>query len=109
MLRCVQSAYSELMGLYPPGANRQATELPEPLRDDLGPARPPFNVRDTDEISARLGAFALPFGFTAAIVMSPEATHKFNFRDEGCPYLDMRDMEGRTSLDTTPGYPELAD
>ena len=40
--------------------------------------------------------------------MSPEPTHPFNFRDEGCPYLDMRDMEGRTSLDTMKGYPELA-
>ena len=44
-LRTMQSAYSELMGFYPPG-DSGVSQLPEALVTDLGVARPPFHVRD---------------------------------------------------------------
>ena len=40
--------------------------------------------------------------------MSPEKTSPLSFRSEGCPYLDMRDVELRFSLEKMPGYEELA-
>ena len=83
--RTKQSALSELMGLYPPGASG-AEKMPASLRDgDLGPANPPFQVRDSESINAKLGQDALPNGFTAVPVMNVEASNPVNIRNEGCP------------------------
>ena len=43
--RVIQSAYIEFMGLYPPGKGG-AGKLHESLTADLGPANPPFKIRD---------------------------------------------------------------
>ena len=48
------------MGIYPPGLDEPLNRLPAALVDDLGVASPPFNVRDADAISDKLGVFSLP-------------------------------------------------
>ena len=59
----MQSGYSEFMGLYPPGKGG-AELLPDGLVYDLGPANPPFNVRDSKKVAEELGSYSLPHGFT---------------------------------------------
>ena len=90
------------MGIYPTGLDEPLNRLPDALVDNLGVASPPFNVRDADALSESLGVFSLPEAFTGTPVMSTEVTNFLNFRDEGCPYLDMRDLQGRNSLNTMP-------
>ena len=47
--RTKQSALSEMMGLYPPaGMSDGINLLPDALREELGDAHPPFNVRQAD-------------------------------------------------------------
>lgn len=54
----MQSGYSELMGLYPPGAGLRLT--PAMIEAVSGVAAPPFKVRDAAAISESLGDEALP-------------------------------------------------
>ena len=44
--RTIQSSYSELMGLYPPGDGVNEA-VPQALQENLGFASPPFVVRDS--------------------------------------------------------------
>ena len=37
--------------------------------------------------------------------MNTEAQNYLNFRDEGCDYIDMKDMESRVHPETIPKYP----
>ena len=55
----MQSGYSELMGLYPPGTG---TPLTKPQADAVsqGVASPPFKVRDADALNEKLGLDPLP-------------------------------------------------
>jgi len=57
--RTMQSGYSELMGLYPPG---KGTPLTAAQLDAVtnGVARPPFKVRDVKKINEKIGLDALP-------------------------------------------------
>ena len=57
--RTMQSGYSELMGLYPPG---KGTPLTAAQLDAVtnGVARPPFKVRDAEKINEKIGLDALP-------------------------------------------------
>lgn len=49
--RTLQSGYSELMGLYPPGES-DAPQLTQGEVDSLsGAGRPPFRVRDAEQIN----------------------------------------------------------
>ena len=50
--RTMQSGYSELMGLYPPGAGERLT--PEQIQAISTFAAPPFEVRDADIINSDL-------------------------------------------------------
>ena len=63
------------MGLYPPGTAGASSEFPEALMSDLGPARPPFHVRDETKISAENGASALPHEFAQVPLMNVEKTN----------------------------------
>ena len=85
--RTMQSGYSELMGLYPPGKGDRLT----PAMTDVlaSTSAPPFNVRDAAQISAQLGSYALPNGFVQV------AISEFNNRDihddvstDGCSYIN---------------------
>ena len=89
--RCIQSGYSELMGLYAL-ENDESSSLMDTKVDV------PFNVRDADTIAEKLGAQALPHGLTAIPVMNTEPTNFLNIRDEGCAMSDMKDMEFRMSV-----------
>ena len=85
-MRSMQSGYCEFMGLYPPGEGG-AEELPEGLVNDLGPANPPFNVRDSKKVAEELGPNPLPHGFTQIQVMSYNWGNINDFRTESCPYV----------------------
>lgn len=60
--RTMQSGYSELLGLFPPG---NADTLTDAQKENLrnGIAMPAFNVRDAERISESLGDSALPNGY----------------------------------------------
>ena len=82
----MQSGYSEFMGLYPPGKGG-AELLPDGLVHDLGPANPPFNVRDSKKVAEELGSYPLPHGFTQIQVMSYNWGNINGFRTESCAYV----------------------
>ena len=72
--------------MYPPTED-SAEELPESLVADLGPANPPFNVRDSKMVAKELGSIPLPHGFTAIPVMSYEMFNINDIRPESCAYV----------------------
>ena len=74
------------MGMYPP--RESVVELlPESLVADLGPANPPFNVRESKKVADELGSDPLPHGFTAIPVMSYDMFNINNIRPESCPFV----------------------
>ena len=72
--------------MYPPN-QVEAVELPESLVDDLGPANPPFNVRDSNLVVNELGSSPLPHGFTAIPIMSYNMFNINDIRPESCPFV----------------------
>ena len=58
VFRTLQSGYSELMGLYPPGSGEKMT--PEQSQAVSTFSAPPFGVRDADKINGELNDEALP-------------------------------------------------
>lgn len=87
--RTMQSGYSELMGLYPPGTTteRLTEQMVEAV--ESGPASPPFKVRDADQINHGLGLDALPNGYNAIQI---SVFNNDDIRDDvsydGCPYIN---------------------
>ena len=70
VMRTIQSGYSELMGLYPPGSSG-AEELTEGMAKNIrNPKMTPFKVRDADQINDRLGFAALPADFNAVPILT---------------------------------------
>jgi hypothetical protein len=62
----MQSGYSELMGLYPPGeSGAPAMTQGEYSSLRSGKAMPPFGVKNETQINDELGYSALPSNFTA--------------------------------------------
>ena len=64
--RTLQSGYSEMMGLYPPGegaalklSSKQVAALAS------GKGMPPMSIRNTAKINTDLGFSALPFDFVS--------------------------------------------
>ena len=97
------------MGLYPPGTSG-AEKIPTKLQSgDLGPASPPFKVRDSWSINSELGEDALPNGFTAVPLMNVEANNPFSIRNEGCPIVDQFDIETRSNPATFSAYAEMTE
>ena len=86
--RTIQSGYSELMGLYPPGqsgAERMTSGMVESIKD---PRLTPFKVRDADKINDQLGFAALPEDFTAMpILLYMNDDINDDASDDGCPYI----------------------
>ena len=72
--------------MYPPSEGG-AEVLPESLVADLGPANPPFNVRDSKKVAEELGSNPLPHGFTAIPVMSYNMFNINEIRPESCQYV----------------------
>lgn len=87
--RTMQSGYSELMGLYPPGSGDTLTHAMQDSVNLGGPALPPFKVRDLAEINDQLGEDALP-GRPIAVpifVFNNDDIHDDASYD-GCPFIE---------------------
>lgn len=85
--RTMQSGYSELMGLYPPGQGTRLT--PGMVNAVHTVAAPPFKVRDAKSINDRLGSDALPHAYQQIPI------REFNNGDihddvspDGCSYIN---------------------
>ena len=86
--RTMQSGYSELMGLYPPGSGDQLTQAQIKALSDV--SAPPFKIRSANQINEQLNADALP-GRPVAVPIS--VYNNNNIQDDvstdGCPYINM--------------------
>jgi len=84
--RCMQSAFAELMGLYPPSPD--LVEL-----DDLVPgiSQLPFGVRDFE---------AMPVSLTAIPVLTFELGNYSDLRDQSCRMVSERYFAGVSSQDS---------
>ena len=68
--RTIQSGYSELMGLYPPGQQSGAEPLTSGMAKNIRQEwTTPFKVRDAEKINDQLGFAALPNEFTAKPIL----------------------------------------
>ena len=70
VLRTIQSGYSELLGLYPPGAGAEQMADGEVRSLKSGKGMPPMQIRDADRINNNLGFAALPEGFVSIPVLT---------------------------------------
>jgi hypothetical protein len=86
--RTIESGFSELMGLYPPGES-SAPKLSNHERRMLhSRAAPPMKVRKSHKIDEELGHSALPNGFAAIpIVTYVDANINDYCSYDGCPYV----------------------
>lgn len=67
----MQSGYSELLGIYPPGvAKGPQLTAGEQLSLSTGRGLPPVLVRDASTINAQLGVNPLPNGFVSVPVFT---------------------------------------
>lgn len=84
----MQSGYSELMGLYPPGLSG-AKQLSQANIDSLSSkAAPAFKVKNVDTINSALGFSALPNEYTSVPITVFANKDILNDADfNGCPYL----------------------
>ena len=90
VLRTIQSGYSELMGMYPPGEANGAEKLQDTHVASFaeGKAAPPFKVRDYSKINTDLGHSALPNDFTSeAIFLRMGYDVHDDIRSHGCHHI----------------------
>merc|ERR1712156_1328651 len=85
--RTMQSGYSELMGLYPPGQGARLSSVQ--ISSLSGVAAPPFKVRNAKAINDQLGDKALPEAFVQVHIA------EYNNGDihddastDGCAYIN---------------------
>ena len=85
--RTMQSGYSELMGLYPPGSAPTLSQAQVEIVS-TGVSSPPFKVRDSDAINEGLGDFGLPNGFDQVdiAVFDNDDIHD-DVSYDGCPFI----------------------
>ena len=87
--RTIQSGYSELLGLYPPGEGGAEPLTKGMERNIRNPKLTPFNVRDADKINDQLGFAALPNDFTAVpILLYLNVDLSDDASTNGCPYIN---------------------
>lgn len=89
--RTFQSAYSEMMGMFPPGTLPESKMLTQTQFDGFnvnGRGMPPINIRNADTLNTDLGRDPLPNGFVSVPV------HNFNnptvdddLNESGCTYV----------------------
>ena len=92
--------------MYPPQEGG-AGQLPKDLLTDLGPANPPFNIRDTKIVAEELGSDPLPHGFTAIPVMTFDRYNINDIRTGNCPFIN--DEFNRNYLDSGTGEDPFAE
>ena len=87
--RTIQSGYSELMGLYPPGVSGAEPLTRGMAKNIRNPKFTPFKVRDADKINDQLGFAALPHEFAAVpiLLFMNEDLHD-DASTKGCPYIN---------------------
>ena len=90
--RTLQSGYSELMGLYPPGSGEKLTANQEKAVSTI--SAPPFQVRDAEKINSEQLDAALPDYFV------PFALFEYSNSDihddcshDGCNYINSVDYD----------------
>lgn len=94
----MQSGYSEMMGLYPPGKGEKLTHAQVEAITN-GPARTPFQIRDIDRLNSELGDEALPAGFQAVeIFVFNNNDVQDDVASVGCPYI-VTTEDGRVDND----------
>lgn len=85
--RTLQSGYSELMGLYPPGKGERLS--PEQAKAVSTFSAPPFRVRDADKINHELKDAALPDYYVQIPITQ---YNNFDINDDvstdGCTYIN---------------------
>ena len=62
--RTIQSGYSELMGLYPPGNGPKLSQA-QTNKLTTGKGMPPIKIRDAAAVNIELGLNPLPNGFVS--------------------------------------------
>ena len=87
--RTLQSGYSELMGLYPPGAGANLTQAMQSAVAAGGVSAPPLGVRDAGRINEALGEQALPFAYVQ-VPITEYNNHDINddVSTDGCEYIN---------------------
>jgi hypothetical protein len=89
--RTFQSAFSELMGMFPPGSLTESEKLTQAQLDGLkvgGRGMPPLSIRNANAINVDLGRNPLPNGFVSIPVYNhQEATPIDDVNMEGCTYV----------------------
>ena len=87
--RTIQSGYSELMGLYPPGKSGAELLTKGMAKNIDNPKMLPFKVRDAKTINSQLGFAALPNDFTAMpIFLYMNEDLNDDASTYGCPYIN---------------------
>ena len=86
----MQSAASELLGLYPPGQSSERIPKETSVKD-ANITSPPFVIRDEAKLLAELGENALPQGFVPIPNMTVENTNINGLRNESCPKYNASD------------------
>jgi len=88
--RTIQSGYSELMGLFPPGeSGDKGLSQFEHIALNSGRSFPPFKVRDADSINKKLDRRnqTLPYGFVGIPIPNyPTNYIRDDLQDGSCPY-----------------------
>ena len=112
VLRTIQSGYSELMGMYPPGPDCGAEQLKQEHIDSFttGKARPPFKVRDYDVINEDLGFSALPNDFvTEPIWVRMGYDIHDDIRTHGCHFIKSSNRDRLKDTDMWLAYQPMKD
>lgn len=95
--RTFQSAFSELMGMFPPGSLTDSEMLTQSQLDGLtvnGRGMPPISIRNANAINIDLGRNPLPNGFVSIPV--------FNFQNAAI--IDDINMSGCSYVSDVDGY-----
>ena len=96
--RTFQSAYSELMGMFPPGTLSESEMLTQTQLDGFnvnGRGMPPMSIRNADALNTDLGRDPLPNGFVSVPVHNfNNATPDDDINMSGCTYV--ADVDGYT-------------
>jgi hypothetical protein len=89
--RTFQSAFSELMGMFPPGTLTESELLTQAQLDGLnvgGRGMPPLSIRNANAINLDLGRDPLPNGFVSIPVYNhKESTPIDDVNMAGCDYV----------------------
>lgn len=106
--RTYQSAYSELMGMFPPGSLLENQKLTQTQLDGFKNGTrgmPPMHIRNAEAINSDLGRDPLPSGFVSVPVYSfEEPSMVDDISLESCEYVNLVDGYRYPANDTYTDY-----